>query len=507
MKRFLISSLALATLLIGASCSRLELPDDWRDQNKENVPSNPEFMAAVSKIDPSQDWNIAAQGTFWARKITVTDVASVADPDTKAGPGMTLAAKISDATIAAGKTADFFAIQNGTTVNLNYAQSDAMATITLGVYYYDEDGEMVKVLVYDKIKNGKVKDSKGKDVTPTAKNVNVGEGKAFGFYITVDWNNEINTYYSEGRLNDSEKGHVKLVTTYRTETYWEGLKKKTRQVVDKQYLAFEDDPLGDWDYNDIVFSVNTDIQEGNVPIIALERDGGPWMLLCEDLGGAADNDFNDIIFIVHRLTKTKMQIEYMASGATRPDDILFNNVVLGEIHKLFGLDIDWSKDYSTTSMLDRPKWFINTIYYDGKPGTGAATWSAPVKSAIIEVQEDQTMATFYRTDINNTSQGFAIRSNNMAEVKFDINYKGFAPFFICIPASGFKWPAESVKIWDAYPEFLGWARDHSTNTDWYLHPAPGAHVITPEIIEEGMEEQGGNQNTGGNNGGGGLIAW
>jgi LruC domain-containing protein len=38
-------------------------------------------------------------------------------------------------------------------------------------------------------------------------------------------------------------------------------------------------------------------------------------------------------------------------------------------------------------------------------------------------------------------------------------------------APEFKYPSEGVVITSVYPKFAEWARDHSTNQDWYEHPA------------------------------------
>lgn len=49
---------------------------------------------------------------------------------------------------------------------------------------------------------------------------------------------------------------------------------------------------------------------------------------------------------------------------------------------------------------------------------------------------------------------------------------GNIPWAVMVPAT-VAYPYEWVKINTAYPEFTGWAQDHTTNTDWYSHPVAG----------------------------------
>ena len=105
------------------------------------------------------------------------------------------------------------------------------------------------------------------------------------------------------------------------------------------------------------------------------------------------------------------------------------------------------------------------------PSDAEATWASPVKSEAITVDENFSMANFYSSS---SSKGFSVKSDSMDEVPFSLNYKGYAPYIICVPAvydtdQNFLWPAECVSIFDAYPQFAAWAEDHNTNTEWYKH--------------------------------------
>lgn len=238
---------------------------------------------------------------------------------------------------------------------------------------------------------------------------------------------------------------------------------------------------GDLDYNDIKIRVNTSIIKGSGSIYATDCDGGPWMILCEDLGTIADNDFNDVVFIVHRTSPTTMKLAYCATGATRRNYVLFNSNPLVEIHNVFGVDLDDYYEGSGT----RPKWIINTAFYKGNFVENETYYTTePVYSDEITVDPDMSMSTFYRDAIGDRSKGFAIKSEGWNDVEFSPAYKGMAPFIICVPSAGFKWPTECTSIFDAYPEFAGWAADHTQNTDWYLHPADDDLVVDLFRIRE-----------------------
>lgn len=483
------SFLALALLSLAACTHQIELPVDWREQNMKNIP-NENFISKVGNLDPNQTFNVADMNPLqWATGVEVVPVGDqgigrYVEPDSVARNVMTRATSSGiPKTPTDSKVADFFAISEGNEVNISFLYMDAWAVSTVGLYYYKADGSMVKCPIYEKI-NGKSYAEKGKQPVLPNVPVKVGQGTCFGLYIESSFEGQDNIFYSESRLNDDKLGHVTLYNEYTTSRVYNYQTRKieTVKTYTGQYIGFEDTPgtKSDRDFNDFMIRVNTQILEGQIPLQAFECDGGPWMILCEDLGTGADNDFNDIVYMVSRPSSTQAMITYMAGGSTILDYVLFNSKAIGEIHEVFGVDIT---DYDENN---KPNWFINTKMYNDQPSTSEATWAQPVQSKPFAVDESLTMANFYRTNPNNFDEGFSVKNMN-SEVPFSPTYVGYAPYVICVPAQGFRWPRETVSIFDAYPEFEGWARDHTKNTDWYKHPVE-SKVVDLDAVLASMNE-------------------
>lgn len=150
-------------------------------------------------------------------------------------------------------------------------------------------------------------------------------------------------------------------------------------------------------------------------------------IICEDLGGIGDFDFNDVVFDATIYESGKTIITLQAAGGTLP------LTVAGiEVHDAFGVGI---KD------------MVNT-------GTGIVkdtyTFEALEKyNSLIEIP----VIVMHNANATNM-QSYAI------ELKAEI---GKAPQKICVPTS-FKWPKEYKSIEDAYPGFKNWV---NTGDKWY----------------------------------------
>lgn len=60
-----------------------------------------------------------------------------------------------------------------------------------------------------------------------------------------------------------------------------------------------------------------------------------WIIACEDLGSSGDYDFNDVVFSVSYANDTKtLYIKPLAAGGTLPIYLCYGNETLGEIHHL-----------------------------------------------------------------------------------------------------------------------------------------------------------------------------
>ena len=588
-----ILSVVLAGVALSSCSNRLELPSNWKEQNVINL-ENAGFTAMTTSIDPEQSWNMAQIFSKRTGNIIVTDYSQDTKAWTKAGstsydPSGTFPQyydKVTTETTEDVKSsdeedADFFILQEGDTLPIEFNGLDCWAETTLGIYYYDLSGNRIEKDLFSEVIGKKYAANDATEVAKTegVKSIKLEDGTAFGVYLISRTGPDIdkcytedvtNKFYSEAALNPDGHSHVRLLTkitatTTKTTTqnvkvqvksaksaksgdenavnvtktgyyYWSGGKWNSTTKSDKSHdvvnitktgyyapvftetnngsatsesttsayhteynINFEDSYYGasgsDADYNDISLKVNTTIIKGSGRIIAGDYDAGPWVVLCEDLGEGADNDFNDIVFRVHRTSPTTMKIAYLAGGATRQDYVMFDSgaKLKDEIHAMFGVNIDWEKDYGISSDETRPNWFINTKYNQGAPSEGEVLWANPVYSEVVAVDSTLSMSSFYRLDIDDSSKGFSVMSNGMPEVPFSPAYKGYAPYIIAIPAyytedgssekKPFRWPAECIPIFEAYPEFAGWAADHTQNVNWYKHPVEGK-VIGPDEIKE-----------------------
>ena len=308
----------------------------------------------------------------------------------------------------------------------------------------------------------------------------------------------------------------------------------TFTVGDDMFIGFEDWPndtwgfgagMSDFDLNDLVLAF-----DGCKPTIINEdpTPGGTWMLVCEDLGGSFDTDYNDVIFKVEHISgQTFANVTALAAGGTLASYIFFTDPTntyagdqcLGEIHQLFG---------------EAPA--KSGIYTPINVGNDRAAKRG--NSVTIQVGKDWTM-TYYSTDTWQSGTGYngvnmggfqirTLRSGTAspsAEVTRNGNDsfwtnnsqvsviaapdKGTAPYILCLPNSYivdndpdayhyteyvWAWPQELCTICTAtynngkysganggaYLEFGGWVSNHSQNQDWYKHKNAGAVTVSEE---------------------------
>ena len=308
----------------------------------------------------------------------------------------------------------------------------------------------------------------------------------------------------------------------------------TFTVGDDMFIGFEDWPndtwgfgagMSDFDLNDLVLAF-----DGCKPTIINEdpTPGGTWMLVCEDLGGSFDTDYNDVIFKVEHISgQTFANVTALAAGGTLASYIFFTDPTntyagdqcLGEIHQLFG---------------EAPA--KSGIYTPINVGNDRAAKRG--NSVTIQVGKDWTMA-YYSTETWQSGTGYngvnmggfqirTLRSGTAspsAEVTRNGNDsfwtnnsqvsviaapdKGTAPYILCLPNSYivdndpdayhyteyvWAWPQELCTICTAtykngeysganggaYLEFGGWVSNHSQNQDWYKHKNAGAVTVSEE---------------------------
>jgi hypothetical protein len=378
--------------------------------------------------------------------------------------------------------------------------------------------------------------------------VNLPKGTTFGMYLKKTDSSGSYTFYSQGELN--EPGTVGCGVTDNgagTVTDVEGMRPcyaSTFHVGEQMFLGFEDWPniahMSDFDLNDVVFAF-----DGCKPTIINEdpTPGGTWLLVCEDLGGSFDTDYNDVVFKVEHISGQEFaNVTAMAAGGTLASYICFcdptpgaashDDIVIGEIHQLFNVAPQKSGAYTPINAISR--W-----------DASGRTISIPVdKNWQIAYNVDATNYTVANLNsIGNTKGvnmgGFYIRTlksgepaptgtvtindfsdDNSKSSVIAAPSKGSAPYILCLPytyqvnnypTNGkrstlvWAWPQELCTICSstyqngkytgtyggAYYRFGDWVGNYTSNKDWYKIRTNGMTVELWELSSENIN-QGGN---------------
>lgn len=422
MKHVIRIMAVVLTVVVALGCNKLKLPDNWQEQNFEST----SFFKYLGGVDKTQAWNVANQGTSLTG-IVVTPI------ETKAG--VEICGNNGQSNVDPSKItmtpAEYFRIiwgpdkknkPNKQIFHIKLVKIDSeMDKLTIGAYYYDKDGvkheqDLFKDYTPESYSNNEVK-------------VELQGGSYFGIYVECTKGGKTEKFYSESKYNSDKIGHVKYIA-----------KSDQIQETSNHPYLFIEDTAGQTDCYNIVLQVvdNEDLFEDSAPNIAgLDIDMGPWIVMYEDLGTEADNDFNDVIFRVRRLSETQIEITFMAAGCTLPNYVYLGEENLGEIHSIFGL--------SDTKIM------VNTYSVDTK---------------FVTIKRN-VPASFTMSSEN--MGGFKIKRGDTEGQIFDANYEGLVPQMICVP-SDYKWATETTKIFEAYLQFEGWAKNKAQNQDWYNYP-------------------------------------
>lgn len=431
--------LFLAPIVVLSACTSLRLPDNWREINAEAY-ENASFKEMADSIDPEQTWNLAQDLYFMSEgEFYMEDELSESSVGTKA---LGLKDNIEDNRRQKADGADYFVASSGFYVHLDGVKGDA-DSYSVGIYYTTEKKgvkEYHETYMWEDINKDNFKDKYNSLTKRKWTSTDYEHKSSFGFFLKSRYGKDEHVYYSERSRNGAYTG----LTTKMYDAgaglgpYWVFLDDGFPQ----SYSSFR--------------AITLEITSANVtPFVVkpLDYDRGPWMVICEDVGSEADNDFNDVVFIVHRPDATHIKVELVAAGATRINNLYFGDTLIGEVHQLFGIN-------DVTRM-------INT--YKGADGeVGKTSDNVPsYMSDPIEVDKSFTMA-------SDNMGGFRITSNNEASVIYaSPEQKGHGPFMICVPATDFNWAVEQVSIFEAYPEFATWVANREQATDWYQHPVAG----------------------------------
>ena len=152
----------------------------------------------------------------------------------------------------------------------------------------------------------------------------------YGFYIKVDdGSNRDKTYYTDESLN----GNNGVMAAY--------FKQKMDNGTTRTFLGFEDMPGDKKDLNDLMLMIDPS------PIV-IDNDVVKWIVAAEDLGATDDYDFNDVVFSVeHTSGHNEATITPLAAGGSL-ETYLYrdgNQIGNGEFHTLLGASVNEDGTY------------------------------------------------------------------------------------------------------------------------------------------------------------------
>lgn len=325
--------------------------------------------------------------------------------------------------------------------------------VTLGIYHYDKNNEIVEKPVWTRADNStngcwwrnEERDMNKLDRTAADTDqlldwgatalwcqsikIEIPYGMSFGFYIQ----NGNEKFYSEKKLNEAYQGEKQCHAA-------------TFDYNGKRYLAFEDwtntSGSSDMDLNDLVCLIGEDMYNSGTPDIIekddIEDTDMKYLIACEDLGGSDDFDFNDIVLAINHVSGTKTaSVELLAAGSVLATKVMYNNTtIFEEVHEAFGVP--------TNTMVN----------------TGGKS-CPPVKGNAIEVPDEFSITTHASKFKIIVTKG----ENNNVEISVP-DKNGTTPQAFVIADPNWEWPVERQNIIEKYPSFAEWVSNH-TKDDWY----------------------------------------
>jgi len=333
--------------------------------------------------------------------------------------------------------------------------------------------------------------------------VDIPAGTKFGMYIKKIDGSKDYTIYSEGTKNEKNPGLVGNEGEYSSHYA------STFYVGDKMFIGFEDWPGstgGDYDLNDLVLAFS-----GAKPII-INEEADSWLMVCEDLGGSFDTDYNDVIFKVEHVSgKDKAKVTAMAAGGTLASYIVLNNpnsspLVIGEIHQMLGAAPEKSGEYTPINATSRYEATGSVVTID-VPADFTMSYSTEVNKGAVNMGGFEIRTLASGTDPAPTNATVNDLSNSQISV-IAAPGKGSAPYMLCLPYTYTRdengkrntyvwaWPVELCTICSdtyengqyqgstggAYLDFGAWVSDYTSNRDWYMNPNTNGNGMTVETL-------------------------
>lgn len=322
-------------------------------------------------------------------------------------------------------------------------------------------------------------------------------GTKFGMYLKKTDPSGTYTFYSESSKNVND---TRLHDKYcYASTFYNG---------DQMFIGLEDWPNGDSDLNDLVLAFS-----GAKPII-INEEANSWLMVCEDLGGSFDTDYNDVIFKVDHVSgKETAKVTAMAAGGTLASYIVLNNpgsspLVVGEIHQMLGAAPEKSGAYTPINATSRYE-AVGSEVEIPVPSNFTMAYSTEVDQAGVNMGGFEIRTLASGTDPAPTNATVNDLSNSQTSV-IAAPDPGSAPYMLCLPYTYTKeedgkintyvwaWPQELCTICSAtysngkysgsnggaYLDFGAWVSSYSDNRDWYKNPNPtNALIVEPLLLK------------------------
>lgn len=237
--------------------------------------------------------------------------------------------------------------------------------------------------------------------------------------------------------------------------------------------AFEDNypSAGDYDFNDIVLNVSTEYEKNkNNTIkeiqynITLSAVGASKQLGAGlRLTGINSSAITDVSFEDPNAMRSTLANSMFENNATESG----NEVVIplfGDAHQVYGFG-------SSRPMLNTGQRNTDEVY----TLKVIITLADQSKTTPMITKDNLDFFIAYsmgnqgpRTEIHlyEFRQYGATANGNVHKENLDV--AGNLTWAISVPE--FKYPTETTKITDAYPQFAAWAQNHTSNLDWYKYP-------------------------------------
>lgn len=246
----------------------------------------------------------------------------------------------------------------------------------------------------------------------------------------------------------------------------------------KTILGFEDGV--DKDMNDILFVVNANVEVAGGEVVNLGGSNNTptqsWIIACEDLGSVGDYDFNDAVFSVsHVGGSDQLTVTPLAAGGTYPIKLLYNDQPVGngnDFHQLIDGNANKQGDLWKPINADTKGTAGNSIIISNVP----QNYSINQHGFSVEVEKNEgTSITIKQSMVNDKEQK--------------------APQMLILPGN-WIWPKESMPIHSGYPRFAQWNADQQQNTDWYTNNNEHNDIAEDKLVGS-YGNQGGSGGTGG----------